>query len=187
MVLQGGPCGRVDRRRTSFTKSANVLNYQTAGALFLCTRDIRPHESVSTTSSTATAQYCLLSTTRSEADEMAVTKRMRTSEDALLRNPRNEVFLEGRVSSPPLEKLLPSGDRMVEFRIVIDRADRRGTKREVDTLDIAVWLSRPRKSALSLRVDDWVSIDGAVRRRFWRAPTGLASRWQVEASQVRRL
>jgi len=122
-----------------------------------------------------------------EEDEMAVTKVKRASDNGPLRNPRNEVFLEGRVSSPPLEKLLPSGDRVVEFRIVIDRAERRGTKREVDTLDIAAWLSRPRKSALALRVDDWVSIDGAVRRRFWRAPTGLASRWQVEASQLRRL
>lgn len=118
---------------------------------------------------------------------MAVTKARRASVSGPLRNTRNEVFLEGRVSSPPLEKLLPSGDHVVEFRIVIDRAQRRGTKREVDTLDIAVWLSRPRKSALALQIDDWVSIDGAIRHRFWRAPTGLASRWQVEASQLRRL
>ncbi len=118
---------------------------------------------------------------------MAVTTAKRAEKKAPLRNPRNEVFLEGRVSSQAVEKLLPSGDRVVEFRIVIDRAERRGEKREVDTLDIAVWLSRARKSALSLKVDDWVSIDGAVRRRFWRAPTGVASRWQVEASQLRRL
>ena len=118
---------------------------------------------------------------------MAVNKVKRAGDSGPLRNPRNEIFFEGRVSSPPLEKLLPSGDRVVEFRIVIDRAERRGTKREVDTLDIAAWLSRPRKSALALRVDDWVAIDGAVRRRFWKAPTGLASRWQVEASQLRRL
>ena len=57
----------------------------------------------------------------------------------------------------------------------------------VDTLDIAVWLAATRKRALRLGIDDWVSIDGAVRRRFWQAPTGLASRWQVEASQLRKL
>lgn len=104
-----------------------------------------------------------------------------------IRNPRNEVLLEGRVSSLPVEHELPSGDFVVEFRIVVDRSVRRGLKREVDTLDIAAWSSRARKKALSFKVDDWVAIEGAVRRRFWKAPSGLASRWQVEASQLRRL
>jgi len=104
-----------------------------------------------------------------------------------MRNPRNEVFLEGRVSNQPQERVLPSGDVVVEFRVVIDRSQNRGKKREVDTLDIAVWSATTRKRALRLGVDDWVSIDGAVRRRFWQAPTGLASRWQVEASQLRKL
>ena len=104
-----------------------------------------------------------------------------------MRNPRNEVFLEGRVSNQPQERVLPSGDVVVEFRIVIDRSQSRGKKREVDTLDIAVWSASTRKRALRLSVDDWVSIDGAVRRRLWQAPTGLASRWQVEASQLRKL
>ena len=104
-----------------------------------------------------------------------------------LRNPRNEVFLQGRVSGEPLEKELPSGDLVVEFRIVIDRALSRSQKREVDTLDVAVWSAKTRRRALTLAVDDWVAIEGAIRRRFWRAPTGLASRWQVEASQLRRL
>ena len=108
-------------------------------------------------------------------------------QEPIFRNPRNEVFLEGRVSSLPTEKLLPSGDTVVEFRIVIDRKNPKGERREVDTLDIAVWLVKVRKRALALDIDDWVSIDGAVRRRFWKAPTGLASRWQVEASQLRRL
>ena len=104
-----------------------------------------------------------------------------------LRNPRNEVFLEGRVSSEPVEKSLPSGDLVVEFRLVVDRATRRSEKREVDTLEIAVWSAKARRRAMTLVVDDWVAIDGAVRRRFWKAPTGVASRWQVEASQLRRL
>ena len=107
--------------------------------------------------------------------------------DPVLRNPRNEVFLEGRVSNVPVEKQLPSGDSVVEFRVVIDRRKPRSKRREVDTLDVAVWLAAPRKRALTLRVDDWVSVEGAVRRRFWKAPSGLASRWQVEASQLRRL
>lgn len=101
--------------------------------------------------------------------------------------PRNEVYLVGRVSSAPSEKILPSGDKVVEFRVVIAREFSRGRKREVDTLDIATWSAKARRSALGLRIDMWIEIDGAVRRRFWQAPHGLASRWQVEASEVRRL
>ena len=101
--------------------------------------------------------------------------------------PRNEVSLLGRVSSAPVEKILPSGDTVVEFRIVVTRSKPRSTKKEIDTLDIAAWSARTRASAMKLRPDTWVEIDGAVRRRFWQAPTGLASRWQVEASAIRRL
>ena len=101
--------------------------------------------------------------------------------------PKNEVFLVGRVTSLAVEKLLPSGDRVVEFRVVIGREKSRGSKKEVDSLDIAAWSSRTRKAALSLKIDTWVEIKGSVRRRFWRAPTGLASRWQVEAGEVVRL
>ncbi len=103
------------------------------------------------------------------------------------RVPRNDIFLVGRVSSLPTEKQLPSGDFVVEFRIVIDRKGDQGKKREVDTLDIAAWSLRPRKSALALKVDDWVSVEGSVRRRFWKSPLGVASRWQVEASHLHRL
>jgi single-strand DNA-binding protein len=101
--------------------------------------------------------------------------------------PMNEVLLVGRVTSLAVEKILPSGDQVVEFRVVIGREKSRGNKKEVDSLDIAAWSAKTRKAALSLKIDTWVEIRGAVRRRFWRAPTGLASRWQVEASEVVRL
>ncbi len=100
--------------------------------------------------------------------------------------PCNEVLLVGRVSSQGVERELPSGDKVVEFRVVVDRLARRGKKREVDTLDIAAWSASARRRALTLKVDEWVEVNGAVRRRFWQAPTGLASRWQVEAHQISR-
>ncbi len=108
-------------------------------------------------------------------------------EGGVLRAPRNEVLLAGRVSSAPVERELPSGDHVLEFRIVIDRAHSRSEKREVDTLDIAVWSAKVRRSAQRLAVDDWVEIIGSVRRRFWKSPSGVASRWQVEASQLHKL
>ena len=98
--------------------------------------------------------------------------------------PCNKVVLVGRVSAPAVERELPSGDKVVEFRVIVDRKGRRGKKREVDTLDIAAWSASARRSSLSLKAEAWVEIHGAVRRRFWQAPHGLASRWQVEAISI---
>ena len=95
----------------------------------------------------------------------------------------NDVLLRGRVSGEAVEKELPSGDKVSEFRIVVSRADREG----VDTLDVAVWSSKLRRPASSLTSDEWVEIVGSIRRRFWKGPTGLASRWQIEASEITRL
>jgi single-strand DNA-binding protein len=95
----------------------------------------------------------------------------------------NDLLLRGRVSAPATVKELPSGDKVVEFRLIITRTDRDG----VDTLDIAAWSAKSRKTALSLKGDEWVEISGSVHRRFWQAPTGLASRWQVEAVEICRL
>jgi len=95
----------------------------------------------------------------------------------------NDLLLRGRVSAPATVKELPSGDKVVEFRLIITRTDREG----VDTLDIAAWSAKSRKSALSLKADEWIEICGSVHRRFWQARTGLASRWQVEAVEISRL
>jgi len=102
-------------------------------------------------------------------------------------SPLNEVRLVGRVTSLAVEKELPSGDKVVEFRVVIGREKLRNGKKEVDSLDIAAWSEKARRAALAVKIDTWVEVKGSVRRRFWRAPTGLASRWQVEASEVVRL
>ena len=95
----------------------------------------------------------------------------------------NEVSLIGRLSGVPIEKELPSGDKVVEFRLIVSRLELSG----VDTLDIAAWSAKSRRSALSLKPDEWIEISGAIHRRFWKAPTGLASRWQVEAAEISRI
>lgn len=103
----------------------------------------------------------------------------------------NEVHLQGCVSSLPTAKILPSGDEVVEFRIVIDRMQRCGgqksLRREVDSLEIAAWNPRERRAALKLQPGDWIRIEGSVHRRFWSSPKGIASRWQIEVSVLRRL
>lgn len=95
----------------------------------------------------------------------------------------NDLLLRGRVSAAATTKELPSGDKVVEFRLIVTRENREG----VDTLDIAAWSAKSRKTALSLAPDEWVEISGAIHRRFWQSPGGLASRWQVEAIDILRL
>lgn len=96
--------------------------------------------------------------------------------------PINEVYLRGRVSGEAVAKFLPSGDQVVEFRLVVPRIDT-----GVDTLDLAVWSSVLRKRALTLRSDEWVEVSGEIRRRFWQGGAGVASRTQIEVATLSRL
>ena len=89
----------------------------------------------------------------------------------------NDLLLRGRISAAALEKELPSGDKVVEFRLIVSRERRDG----VDTLDIGAWSAKSRRIALTLKPDEWVEVSGAIHRRFWTGAGGLASRWQVEA------
>jgi single-strand DNA-binding protein len=95
----------------------------------------------------------------------------------------NNCLLRGRVSAPATDKELPSGEHVVEFRLIISRDKRDG----VDTLDIASWSAKNRRTALSFKGGEWIEVSGAVRRRFWQSPTGLASRWQIESESITRL
>ena len=95
----------------------------------------------------------------------------------------NEVLLRGRVSGTPSEKELPSGDRVVEFRLIVGRVGREG----VDTLDIGAWSAKSRRKGLSLKENEWIEISGSIHRRFWQGPQGVASRWQIEADDISRI
>ena len=106
--------------------------------------------------------------------------------------PRNEVVLVGRVPAAPEERELPSGDLLVTWRVVVGRPPGRrppeGVRATtVDTLDCVAWSAPTRRAAAALLPDDVVEVSGALRRRFWRAGAGAASRCEVEVSSVRRV
>ena len=106
---------------------------------------------------------------------------------------RNEVLLVGRVSGEPQERELPSGDSLVSWRLVVDRPP--GGRKPppgvrpttVDTVDCVAWTAGLRRTARGLGDGDVVELRGALRRRFWRAGAGPASRCEVEAAGLRRL
>lgn len=110
-------------------------------------------------------------------------------------NYRNQVILQGRISGKPERKKLPSGDTIVQFRLIVDRKTGLKSKgkstdkkrREVDTLDIGVWKKGLQIKALSLVPEQFAKIEGAIRRNFWTTPAGLASRYQIDAEVIERL
>lgn len=102
-------------------------------------------------------------------------------------DPVNEVRLVGRVPGPAEVTVLPSGDEVVQWRVVVPRTDPRSSGPRVDTIDCAAWTSALRTRALRLSEGDHVEVTGPLRRRFWRTPAGAASRYEVEVRTVRRV
>jgi single-strand DNA-binding protein len=103
---------------------------------------------------------------------------------------RNEVVLTGRVSSDPLERELPSGDRLVGFRLVMarSRSPMTAKSRQVsDWVDCAAWGGRVRRTVVGWRIGDEVEVSGALRRRFYRNGSGTTTRVEVEVLGARRL
>jgi single-strand DNA-binding protein len=98
----------------------------------------------------------------------------------------NQVRLVGRVSQEAQERVLPSGDSLWTFRIVVPRpGPTRSGRASVDALDCAVWGGRARRSVPSWRPGDTVEVLGAMRRRFFRQAGGPTSRVEVEVAEAR--
>ena len=99
----------------------------------------------------------------------------------------------GRVSGEPEERELPSGDVLMAWRVVVERPVPKRPPPEgvrlstVDTLDCVAWSSAVRRTARTLADGDVVAVEGALRRRFWRAGAGAASRTEVEVLTLRRV
>lgn len=89
----------------------------------------------------------------------------------------NVTMLAGRLSRPPEERSLPSGDRVVAYDVTVANPGDRA-----DTVPV-VWHDPP-ASALKVGLGDEVVVVGRVRRRFFRAAGGTQSRTEVVADAV---
>ena len=104
----------------------------------------------------------------------------------------NHVRLVGRLAASPVERILPSGDLLVDFRMIVDRPLRRRagdrSRARIDTLDCVAWTSRLRRQVGGWDAGELVEVTGSLRRRFWRAPFGAAaSRYEIEVDQARKV
>lgn len=103
---------------------------------------------------------------------------------------RNLVRLAGRLSGEPELRTLPSGDELCVCRISVPRdkvrvlpSGRRSSP--VDVVDLAGWSARSRRAMAAWRSGDEVEVEGALRRRFYRAGERTLSRVEVEVSSCR--
>ncbi len=89
----------------------------------------------------------------------------------------NLVCLSGRVSAAPEARMLPSGDEVVSFRLIVPRSPtaRRRSKQRVDTIECSAWTARLRRAVRRLEAGDAVAVTGELRRRFTRGATGPMS------------
>lgn len=94
----------------------------------------------------------------------------------------NQVTLVGKVSAAPESRVLPSGDEVVSFRIIVARsaAALRRSKQRVDTIECSAWTAATRRAVLRLQPGAEVVVSGELRRRFSRGVNGAVSRVTVD-------
>ncbi len=107
---------------------------------------------------------------------------------------RNEVVvLVGRLAAEAQERAMSSGDTLLSWRLVVDRPPAKrplpgGTRSPtVDTIDCVAWTSGVGRTAAGFSAGDLVSVEGSLRRRFWRAESGPVSRYEPEVMSANRL
>jgi single-strand DNA-binding protein len=100
----------------------------------------------------------------------------------------NAVRLSGRVSAAPDARMLPSGDEVVSFRLVVPRSAsaRRRSKQSVDTIECSAWTAKLRRSVRRLDAGDVVTVTGELRRRFTRGAGGPMSWVNVDLETCER-
>ena len=102
----------------------------------------------------------------------------------------NDIRLRGRLAAVAEERELPSGDTVVTFRLVVDRparTARSASSARVDTLDCAAFAGPVRRRVQHWQPGDILEVHGSLRRRFFRAGGGPASRYEVEVAAATRV
>lgn len=102
----------------------------------------------------------------------------------------NVVALVGRLTAAPEERALPSGDVIATFRLSVRRQDTpmsRGSRQTTDWVDCVAFGARCRRTVATWQVGDEVSVEGALRRRFYRTGAGASTRLEVEVLRARRV
>lgn len=95
----------------------------------------------------------------------------------------NHVVLRGRLAGSPSFRELPSGDVLAVFRLVVPRPPTDRVR--VDTLECLSGVPKVHKALHRAEAGVQIQVCGSLRRRFWRTPSGPASRYAVEVATIK--
>ncbi|MFM7718962.1 MAG: single-stranded DNA-binding protein [Actinomycetota bacterium] len=95
----------------------------------------------------------------------------------------NVVVIAGTVAADPVERTMPSGDAVTEFRVSVPEAGKR-----LLPLPVAAWHAAIGKRTLAgIGKGDEVLVHGQLVRRFYRSGAGARSLTEVVASGIKKL
>ena len=95
----------------------------------------------------------------------------------------NVVVLAGTVAADPVEKELPSGDRVTEFKLSVPEAGKRSLP-----LPVSAWHgSIPKRALGAIGKGDEVLVHGQLVRRFYRNGGNARSVMEVVAAGIKKL
>ncbi len=98
----------------------------------------------------------------------------------------NEVHLVGRLGGTVEERELPSGTMITNFSVIVDRPAKEIYGRtKVDTIACQTTRSAVVSRISKSEAGATIEVIGALRRRFWRAGSALASATEVDVTRVR--
>ena len=97
----------------------------------------------------------------------------------------NQVLVVGRITAAPTVRELPSGDRLVSWRIGVARPeDPRRPGHRLDSLTLISFEDSMVDRVRKYRPGEVIRVTGALRRRIWRGPQGVRSILEVEVRTV---
>jgi single-strand DNA-binding protein len=96
----------------------------------------------------------------------------------------NVVVLAGTVAADPLEKELPSGDKVTEIKLSVPEAGKRSLP-----LPVSAWHGKAitKRSLGTIGKGDAVLVHGQLVRRFYRNGAGARTVMEVVATGIRKL
>lgn len=102
----------------------------------------------------------------------------------------SQVTLVGRLGAQVRTKELPSGDTITSFTVIVDRSarERGGSSTSVDAIACVTSRARVRSTVQRLEPGTLVSVNGTLRRRFWRGGAGgaVGSAMEVVAQSLQK-
>jgi single-stranded DNA-binding protein len=94
----------------------------------------------------------------------------------------NEIVLVGRLSGEPEWRALSDEREVAVWRLIVEHRDARSPQDAIDTIRCVSYDPAVQAGVRGWSHGDVIEVRGALRHRFWRAPTGPRGLYEVEAA-----